>query len=370
MRELFRHVLKPSRRIFEVTVPVLQPRHGYAGLLNARTVEVGSCLSGLKQYPTISAAIAAVPPGSTIKVCPATYSEQITISQSLTLTGVTTGNGFSVIIQGPTADVFSQYLGSTVHAQILVNNGASVNITNLTVDGTGICSEPFANVYYAQSSGTLNHVVIRNDVQGGVTQCGTGAWIENDVNNPLTTTIQNSSLYNLAQGVLAVSESTTASLAANVTSNFFNSLAGAAIHYWNATGTASHNVSSNALYGAVTENSTVVTISGNTFIGAGAYAISLGSNGNTVTGNQLFSNPHAIVVSGNNNTIQGNKITSNNLGGNEMGIVGGCSSSVTGNTISGNTITDLFFGIYAIPPGNTVTNNTYYDVGTTVYTCQ
>jgi len=351
------------------TCVLLMVTLGYAGLLNAKTVEVGSCLSGQKQYPTISAAIAAVPPGSTIKICPATYNEQITISQSLTLTGVTTGNG-SVIIQGPTADIFSQYLGSPVHAQILVNNGASVNITNLTVDGTGICSEPFANVYFAQSSATLNHVVIRNDVQGGVMQCGTGAWIENDLNNALTATIQNSSLYNLAQGVLAVSESTTASLAANVSSNFFNSLAGAAIHYWNATGTASHNVSSNALYGTVTENSAVVNISGNTFIGAGAYAIVLGSNGNTVTGNQLFSNPRAIVVSGNNNTIQANKITSNNLGGNEIGIVGGCDSSVTGNTISGNTITDLFFGIYAIPPGNTVKNNTYYDVGTTVYTCQ
>ena len=342
---------------------------GYAGPLNAKTVEVGSCLPGLQQYPTISAAIAAVPAGSTIKVCPATYNEQITISQSLTLTGVTTGKGFSAIIQGPTADVFSQYLGVTVHAQILVNNAASVSITNLTVDGTGVCSEPFANVYYAQSSGNLNHLVVRNDVAGGGTQCGTGAWVENDVTTPLTVTIQNSSFYNLTQGVLAVSESTPASLTANVANNFFT-VAAAAIHYWNATGTATHNVSSNSLYGAVTENGAVVNISGNTFIAAGAYAISLTSDGNTVTGNQLFSNPRAINISGNNNTIQTNKITSDNLGGNEIGIEAACGSSVTGNTISGNIITDLFFGVYAIPAGNTVKNNTYYDVGTTVYTCQ
>lgn len=67
---------------------------GYAGPLNAKTVEVGSCLPGLQQYPTISAAIAAVPAGSTIKVCPATYNEQVTISQSLTLTGLLLGRVF------------------------------------------------------------------------------------------------------------------------------------------------------------------------------------------------------------------------------------------------------------------------------------
>jgi hypothetical protein len=43
-------------------------------------------------FTTISAAVIGVPAGSKIQVCPGTYPEQVTISQPLTLEGISSGN--------------------------------------------------------------------------------------------------------------------------------------------------------------------------------------------------------------------------------------------------------------------------------------
>src|SRR5215469_15298306 len=47
--------------------------------LSLAAVTVGSCQSVKHSYPTISAAIAAAPPGGIVNVCPGTYAEQIEI---------------------------------------------------------------------------------------------------------------------------------------------------------------------------------------------------------------------------------------------------------------------------------------------------
>src|SRR3981189_2967160 len=46
---------------------------------SAPTFVVGTCKPGLSSYPSISAAVAAAPSGSTVQVCPGTYPEQVTI---------------------------------------------------------------------------------------------------------------------------------------------------------------------------------------------------------------------------------------------------------------------------------------------------
>lgn len=54
--------------------------------LAASTQYVGTC--GKPNSPTINEAISVVSPGSTVKICPGSYSEQVIISKPLT-TGAT-----------------------------------------------------------------------------------------------------------------------------------------------------------------------------------------------------------------------------------------------------------------------------------------
>src|SRR5579863_3214267 len=53
---------------------------------------VGTCKPSLASYSTISAALAAVPAGATVLVCPGTYAEQVVITQAVTLQGVSNGD--------------------------------------------------------------------------------------------------------------------------------------------------------------------------------------------------------------------------------------------------------------------------------------
>src|SRR4030095_12092659 len=66
-----------------------------------KTAVVGSCLSNLQRYATISQAVSAVPPSSTILVCPGNYPEQIIIHQALTLRGVPSANASNPTITVP-----------------------------------------------------------------------------------------------------------------------------------------------------------------------------------------------------------------------------------------------------------------------------
>src|SRR5271165_4314468 len=67
----------------------------------ASTLIVGKCKTGI-QFTTISAAVASAPAtGAVIEVCPGTYPEQVTISKSLTLKGIASGNSSAAIITSP-----------------------------------------------------------------------------------------------------------------------------------------------------------------------------------------------------------------------------------------------------------------------------
>ena len=67
----------------------------------AKTVQVGTCLPRLQTYATISQAVIAVAPSSTIFVCPGNYPEQVAITQPLTLRGVQSGNTANPTIIAP-----------------------------------------------------------------------------------------------------------------------------------------------------------------------------------------------------------------------------------------------------------------------------
>src|SRR5437762_4171958 len=54
-----------------------------------------NCDASDPAYPTISMAVAAASPGATIKVCPGTYNESVTIGMPLTLLGPNAGTSWN-----------------------------------------------------------------------------------------------------------------------------------------------------------------------------------------------------------------------------------------------------------------------------------
>jgi hypothetical protein len=176
----------------------------------ATTVAVGTCLPKLVSFTSIQAAVMTVPPGSTIKVCPGTYNEQVTIAQPLNLVGVVSGNAARAVIAVPAAKGLQPNVTSAVTgvwlpyfaqfaAQVLVQTPGPVNITDISVDGAGAnlgCSttlEWLAGIFYASgSSGTVNRVTTRNQLDQS---CGNGIWVENGPPNTLTVTIENSNIH-------------------------------------------------------------------------------------------------------------------------------------------------------------------------------
>ncbi len=157
------------------------------------SVAVGppTCQPHLVHFSTIQGAINASPFNTTILVCPGTYPEQVLIAQPLTVKGVTDGTGNAAVITVPgtglVVNATSAEFGP-VTAQLLVQNTVGVNISDLTVDGTGGTCVPGANrivgveFYHVGtavdgvSAAKLQNVVVRNQK----TPCGIGEGILSD----------------------------------------------------------------------------------------------------------------------------------------------------------------------------------------------
>jgi hypothetical protein len=130
-------------------------------------VQVGGCKSGFTNYSTISAAVAAVPAGSTILICPGTYAEQVNISQSLTLQGVQTTTAAN-----PTIIVPSGATGTYYQVNISGAGSTTVNLSGIGVNGSSSTTSSVVGVSYQNASGTLSHMAVYN--QGGAGGAGVG----------------------------------------------------------------------------------------------------------------------------------------------------------------------------------------------------
>src|SRR5215813_2588774 len=205
--------------------------------LAALNYEVGGCKSGsgYKNFPSISAAVGAVPPGSTILVCPGLYPETVTITRPLTLKGITSGNAGRAVITANSTGNFAANVtsinGVSFYAQVLVENVTpvgAVNLVGITVDGNGInfncptSGGPYlAGIFYASgTSGTIKAVTARNQLNtspnGG---CGYGIWAENGSGASQTINIAKSSVHHTGSaGIFANSVALT--LAADISQNF------------------------------------------------------------------------------------------------------------------------------------------------------
>jgi len=207
------------------------------------TVAVGGC-TALASYPTITQAIASVPAGSTIKICPGPYHEQILITKNLTLTGVASNGvvgaaatgAYNPVITPPSGGVSVNaqdlYDNSGIAAQIAVVTPSSasgpivVNISNITVDGTGNqvsgCSPDFVGIYYQNANGTINHVTTRNQYMGAVLngcQGGLGIFAESGYGSGGTSlmTIENNSVHDYNKNGITADGS---GMSATITGNY------------------------------------------------------------------------------------------------------------------------------------------------------
>lgn len=137
-----------------------------------------TCQPSLVHFSTIGAAVAAVPYGTTILVCPGTYPEQVVITQPLTIQGVTDGVGNAAVITVPSGGLtvnaptnYSFYVA--VAAQIAVES-VGVTISDIVVDGTGAgcvagTNAVFGIDYYnvgtvsdGTAAGKVQNVTVRN----------------------------------------------------------------------------------------------------------------------------------------------------------------------------------------------------------------
>jgi hypothetical protein len=320
----------------------------------ATTYVVGTC-KHLQSFPTISAAVTAVPPSSTVFVCPGTYAEQVTINQPLILKGVTDSPSGQVIIAAPpgglSTNVNSILLQQALAAQVGVTAGP-VNIVNITVDGANNNlngSSWLAGIFYqGGSSGVINHVTTRNQTDSGH---GVGIWLENGTANAESITLQNSSVHNVDySGIIAGDTTLTATISGNWVSSGNIGIA------MDAAGSATSNRVTAGTYGIIQYQGAGKVSSNNVF--NSPTGIYMYGNG-TVSGNTVLNNPTGIYVSGNGSVASSNKIVNSSSYGISFDL------TANGATVKSNTITESNIAIELnCTTGNIVSGNSINDAAT------
>ena len=262
---------KMTLRVVLVSIMTIAGLHGHS--LFAVTVAVGppACQPSLVHFSTIQAAVTAVPSGSTVLVCPGTYPEQITISQTLNLKGITYNNSDQAVITVPsgglttTTDVL---FGNLFAPQVWITT-ASVNITNITVDGTGasISTTYLAGIFYESgSSGIVKGVTTRQQT-GSV--AGVGIWADNGNPTAESVTIENSSVHDVNKfGIFVASNQVPPSLTATILKNDVGAAGQFNIVNLNANASITNNVTTGGGEGIFMARNSVGSITGNTILNA------------------------------------------------------------------------------------------------------
>ncbi len=325
---------------------------GSGPVMAASTFAVGTCKPTLPSYPTISAAVAAVPAGSTVMVCPGTYPEQITISQPLTLQGVSIGDSGQVIVTAPSAGVSmnaTSIRGTAIAAQVLVTAGP-VNITDITVDGTGNNlngSATLVGVFYGSgSSGLVNQVTTRNQINTGTegVPLGVGIWAENGNSANDEVTIQSCSVHDFNDvGIIVVTNQTPSTLTAIIRGNNVSAVTATSFIF----GIVINSV------GNVTNNT--VTGPGTVVFPHQGQAITVQYPSPTVSNNTVTSWDSGIV------DFDGATITGNTVLNTEVAVT---LLSASGGTANSNIISDTGFAIELDCVAHTAMHNSISDAGT------
>jgi nitrous oxidase accessory protein NosD len=368
----------------------------------AATVSVGSCsVPGTVHFTTIQAAVNAAPAGSTIKVCPGTYPEQVIISKALTITAVSGAPTIVPPAGGLVANASSYSSGNPIAAQVKVIDATGpVNITKLTVDGAGNgiagCAPNIIGFLYQNSSGKLTSVVARNQkLAAGLEGCqsGVGIFVQSDrIGGVSNVTVISSSVHDFQKTGIAGNEvGTTLTATTNVV-----------IGQGPTTGAAENGIQIGfGATGAVTGNKVIDNIwapdtssdpgdgaAGILIYGASPTTVTSNIVGNTQFGIAVVSDPSfladtstvtkntvmgtrifdGIDICSNSNTVQNNTVYASQEAG--IHLDASCVGTGNNNLVTNNTITEACAGILNDPGtnNNTTAPNTYNDVTTTVKT--
>jgi len=374
--------------------------------LAAATIYVGTC--GTPNQPTIQKAVTASVAGGTVLICPGTYPEQVTITKNLTVTGVQSGNADSVVITSPATGVVSNTTDlysttSPVAAQVLVQNAASVTLSNITVDGSGNgiagCAPDLRGIYYQNASGTITSVVTRNQVlAAGLTGCqaGQGIFVQSGYSKgTAVVNIQGNSVHTFQKnGITADGPGAIATVLNNYISGQ-GSTTGAAENGVQISDGAGGSVVGNvvideiwapdtssdtgdAAAGILIYASENILIQGNTVgstqfgivtvsdAGSGTVRNPLGlGDHTTILANQVLNTLifDAVDVCSNNNTVEGNVIFNATESGIHLDST--CGTTGNSNTVTLNTVTEACAGILVGPgtKSNVVAvGNVFHDV--------
>lgn len=319
-----------------------------ANLALANTYAVGSCKPTLPSFSTISAAVAGAASGSTIEVCPGNYPEQVTITQPLTLKGITSGNSTAVVVSAPSSSLESLIADNTIDvaAHIVVSGAGPVNISFITVDGTGsTISDSNASeigIFYGDASGVVSNVTVRNLPFHFGFESGVLA----SANTAQSVTIESSNfhdIYNsavLSEGVSLTAKTNVMAAGGYNVQAFFGEIA-----------VTGNNIVGTGCCWAINSSGSG-TISGNTIIdnNTGYFG-----SGQTVTNNQISNGFYGIVLDGGGSTIRGNTISRVT-----KGIEFGCNSPTT---VASNSINEATTALDQAPSSFTGSNK-FNDVST------
>ena len=307
-------------------------------------VVVGTCVPNVVQFTTIQLAVNAVPAGSTIKICPNNYPEQVVVNKNLTLIGVnsgTTDNAVLVIPSGGFAqNTTSLTSGHPIAAQILVQSPATaVTISSLAVDGSNNnlnsgCEEArLIGIYYQNASGTVSFVTARNQAQdaanfGCQTSAGLGIFVQSASPSTSVVKIQNSTVRGYQKnGITGNEVGTTVTITGN-------SVVGAG-----PTTTAQNGIQVG--FGATGKvlNNTVADddFNGDPSAGTGSGILIFDSGNMTISGNSVTNAQNGIpIVTDGTFPADTNMVLNNHVSNTHLG--DGIDLCSNGNTVSGNIV--------------------------------
>jgi hypothetical protein len=393
-----------STRSFPFSCLALVVLLGLGGQAFSSTVTVGLCPGPGTHYTTIQAAVNAVSAGSTIKVCPNNYPEQVTINKNLTLIGIASGTSDAAVVTVPAGGLVTNgvtdIFGFPTAAQIFVHD-ANVTISHLGVDGANDgmtdCSIDPIGIYYQNASGTIIGNAVRNVLlPPGLQGCQDGLAInvESNIGAPAVT-ISSNSVRNYDKNGITASGPNDGSPGPNVkvTGNTVIGLGATTVTAQNGIQIgygATATVASNYVVDDIYINPPNCSIC----YGASGILI-FGSAGVNVLNNTVESTQYGIVpvTASGTLTANGTIVTSNHIGGTQLydaidlcsdgntaksNVIYGssqdgihtddsCSPSTgSNNSITGNTINEACAGILlGSGTGNTTTPNTFLNVTNT-----
>ena len=350
----------------------------------AATVVVGTCVPSKISYASLTEAVQGVPSGTTIQVCPGNYAEQIIINKSLTLKGLTSGNGANPVIVPPASGLVNNAFSSTTNsfwglgtpfaAQIVIQGGADVTLTGIALDATGFniatCSPVVAGVLVQDASATLNQVAVKNQFNPcSASGSGIGVLNQNDSSIATTMTVKNTTFVNAGQafesdGAGNTSTLTNSSFAGNPASNSnaISILSGDSTIQGNTmsnfnyplAGTTNFSAAAWGIYlscvpGSSVVNNHIATTQVGIYALNGCTTTAVSITGNDISDAQFM----AIFAGGTNGLIQGNDIRTSQTA---IRLPAGSA----GNTIQNNTINDTCaaFGLNPAAGANTIGTNT------------